>query len=130
MKTYLICFILCVSVHTISFAQNGKLYVQNDPLIDSLIQKNKDKNKVSKTIDGYRIQLFSGADRTNATALKAKFLKQFPDIPVYMIYQQPFFKVRVGDFRNKLEAQKLYYQLSDVFGQVILVPDKINFPKL
>lgn len=130
MKTYLICFILCVCIHTISFAQNGKLYVQNDPLIDSLIQKNKDKNKVSKTIDGYRIQLFSGADRTNATALKAKFLKQFPDIPVYMIYQQPFFKVRVGDFRNKLEAQKLYYQLSDVFGQVILVPDKINFPKL
>lgn len=113
-----------------SFAQKAKLSINNDANLDTAIQKNIIKNRIANVIDGYRIQLFSGTERTNANTLKTKFLKLFPETPAYLIYQQPYFKLRIGDFRNKLEAQQIFYKLQEEFGQVIIIPDKINLPKL
>jgi hypothetical protein len=113
-----------------SYAQKPKLTVNNDAYLDTAIQKNIDKNKIANIIDGYRIQLFSGSERNNANALKTKFLKLYPETPAYLIYQQPYFKLRVGDYRTKIEAQNIFYKLQDDFGQVIIIPDKINLPKI
>lgn len=127
----LLVFISIMSLITInSFAQKAKLTVNNDAYLDTAIQKNIDKNKIANVIDGYRIQLFSGSERNNANALKTKFLKLYPETPAYLIYQQPYFKLRVGDYRTKIEAQQIFYKLQDDFGQVIIIPDKINLPKL
>ncbi len=122
----LFCVIMCNNTQ----AQKGKINISNDINLDSAIEKNIERNKALKTIDGYRIQLFSGIERNNANAMKTKFLKLFPETPAYLIYQQPYFKLRVGDYRNKLEAQHIYYKLIDLFGQIIIIPDKINLPKL
>ena len=111
------------------FAQKSSVIIQRDVHLDSLIQKNIEVSKAQNSMDGFRIQLFSGAERNNANALKTKFLIQYPNIPVYLIYQQPYFKLRAGDFRNKLEAQWLYNQLLKDYGEVLIVPDKINLPK-
>ena len=81
-------------------------------------------------MDGFRIQLFSGTERIHANQLKAKFLAAYPHVPAYLIYQQPYFKLRVGDFRNRMEAQYLFYHLNPEFNQAIIVADKINFPQL
>ena len=113
-----------------SYAQKPKLTVSNDAYLDTAIHKNIDKNKIANIIEGYRIQLFSGSERNNANALKTKFLKLYPETPAYLIYQQPYFKLRVGDYRTKIEAQNLFYKLQDDFGQVIIIPDKINLPKI
>ena len=113
-----------------SNAQKAKLTLNNDAYLDTAIQKNIDKNRIANVVDGYRIQLFSGAERNNANALKTKFLKLYPETPAYLIYQQPYFKLRVGDYRTKIEAQQIFYKLQDDFGQVIIIPDKINLPKL
>ena len=113
-----------------SNAQKAKLYINNDAYLDTAIQKNIDKNRIANVVDGYRIQLFSGAERNNANALKTKFLKLYPETPAYLIYQQPYFKLRVGDYRTKIETQQIFYKLQDDFGQVIIIPDKINLPKL
>jgi hypothetical protein len=127
----LLVFISIMTLITInSFAQTAKLTVNNDAYLDTAIQKNIDKNKIANVIDGYRIQLFSGSERNNANALKTKFLKLYPETPAYLIYQQPYFKLRVGDYRTKIEAQQIFYKLQDDFGQVIIIPDKINLPKL
>ncbi len=127
----LLVFISIMTLITInSFAQKAKLTVNNDAYLDTAIQKNIDKNKIANIIDGYRIQLFSGSERNNANALKTKFLKLYPETPAYLIYQQPYFKLRVGDYRTKIEAQNIFYKLQDDFGQVIIIPDKINLPKL
>lgn len=123
-----ISIITFISINT--FAQKAKLTVNNDAYLDTAIQKNIDKNKIANVIDGYRIQLFSGSERNNANALKTKFLKLYPETPAYLIYQQPYFKLRVGDYRTKIEAQQIFYKLQDDFGQVIIIPDKINLPKL
>lgn len=130
MNKLLLLLIILVFTAINSQAQKAKLIVNNDAYLDTAIQKNIDKNRITNVVDGYRIQLFSGSERTNANALKTKFLKLYPETPAYLIYQQPYFKLRVGDYRNKIEAQQIFYKLQDDFGQVIIIPDKINLPKL
>jgi hypothetical protein len=130
MYKFLILFSILNFIIFKSNAQKSKLIVNNDANIDTALQRNIDKNKIASVIDGYRIQLFSGSERNNANTLKTKFLKLFPETPAYLIYQQPYFKLRVGDYRTKIEAQQIFYKLQDDFGQVIIIPDKINLPKI
>jgi hypothetical protein len=119
--------LLFISLSQVIFAQKSSVIIQRDANLDSLIIKNVEHNKTQNSMDGFRIQLFSGVERNNANALKTKFLKQFPNYPIYLIYQQPYFKLRAGDFRNKLEAQWLFNQLQQEYGEVLIVPDKINY---
>jgi len=130
MKKFLIFISILTFITFSSNAQKARLTVSNDAYLDTAIQKNIDKNRIANVIDGYRIQLFSGAERNNANALKTKFLKLYPETPAYLIYQQPYFKLRVGNYRTKIETQQIFYKLQDDFGQVIIIPDKINLPKL
>lgn len=119
--------LLFISLSQVIFAQKSSVIIQRDANLDSLIIKNVEHNKTQNSMDGFRIQLFSGVERNNANALKTKFLKQFPNYPIYLIYQQPYFKLRAGDFRNKLEAQWLFNKLQQEYGEVLIVPDKINY---
>lgn len=112
-----------------AYSQN-KVVVMADPLLDSLVLKYQEINKASPGMDGYRIQIFTGSDRNNATALRTKFVSDFPNEQIYLIYQQPYFKLKVGDYRNLIEAQSMYQQLQKHYGQILIVPDKINLPKL
>lgn len=123
-------FFLISATSFIVCAQTTKLKVINDVALDSVIVRNIEMNKAINSLDGYRIQIFSGSDRKNANALKARFKNDFPDEPVYLIYQQPYFKLRVGDFRSIIEAQPLYHRLLKTYGQALVIPDRINFPKL
>lgn len=128
MKYFLIIFFLFAGF--ITQAQQNNLVINSNIYLDSLVEKNSKKNKFSKTIQGYRIQIFSGSERILANEIKTKFTNKFNNYPVYLIYQQPYFKVRAGDFRNKIEAMDLYKKLLDEFGEAIIIQDKINFPKL
>jgi hypothetical protein len=117
---------------TKGISQNiGTIKIKGDIIyLDSLIDKNISKNKINKTISGYRIQLFSGNERNNANNIKTKFLRLFPEQTAYLSYQQPYFKIRVGDFRTRLEAKLFYNKIKEEFGESIIIQDKINLPKL
>jgi hypothetical protein len=82
------------------------------------------------TLQGFRVQVYSGTNRAEANAIKARMLQLYPDIPVYFTYESPNFKVRLGDFRGRIDAQKVFHDLKDSYSGVIVVPDKINFPSL
>ncbi len=134
MKTInIISFITCCFVLNFNaISQNtGAINIKGDNIyLDSLIDKNIAKNNISKTISGYRIQLFSGNERINANNIKTKFLRLFPEQTAYLSYQQPYFKIRVGDFRSRLEAKLFYNKIKDEFSESIIIQDKINLPKL
>lgn len=110
-------------------AQNN-VQVIGDPNLDSLVAYNSETNKAANNMAGYRIQIFFGSDRKEANEARTKFLQLFPETDAYLIYQAPYFKVRVGDYRNQLEAQPVYRVVLNQFDKVFIVPDKINLPKL
>jgi hypothetical protein len=111
-------------------AQKSSVTIQSLPLVDTLIERNIEENKTANGIQGYRVQIFFGSERKAAHDAKTKFLQMMPEEEVYLIYQQPYFKVRVGDYRTKLEAEAVYRKLMQDFEKVFIIPDKINLPKL
>lgn len=78
---------------------------------------------------GYRVQIFFG-DRSEALRRKAEFREEFPDLPAYISYLAPNFRLRVGDFRTRLEAEKLKRQIEENYSGCYIVRDKIELPAL
>jgi hypothetical protein len=121
--------------------ERGKVEVVKDPKVDSLIQDYLvDKktgplpnvsagNAVQVSTDGYRVQIYSGAQRQAAYDAQAKFQQRFPDQRTYISYSEPYFKVHVGDFRTRLEAEKMENDLKAWFSGMFIVTEKIT-PKI
>jgi hypothetical protein len=111
----------------------GQLQISQDPRLENLLQRHITNNKKRDGMNGYRIQIFFGSGRTariDANETKAKFLSYFPDTKAHILYQSPFYKVRVGDFRTKNEALKFFRSVQHRFPNAYIITDIIEFPKL
>jgi len=134
-KSSLLLVFLSLLVFENTWAQTmpiGKdsLKMNADSRVTKLQQKYVELNKLKQSSAGYRIQVHFGNEREKAKEIKTKFLQAFPDIPAYDSYQSPNFRVRVGDFRSKLEASKYLKQISASFPSSFIVTDNIKYPKL
>jgi hypothetical protein len=78
---------------------------------------------------GYRVQIFLG-DRKTAEETKRTFLQKYPDVPVYLSYLAPNFRLRVGDLRTRLDAERTLSELRADYPGSYIVPDEIGMPKL
>lgn len=137
------CFLILVALSS-SAQTRGKLEIVKDARIDTLMLRRLDAGRASSTAggssngvsgtfissSGFRVQIFSGSSRTDAYSAQSKFLQKYPDLRTYIIYQQPNFKVRAGDFRTRMEAAKLLEELRPMFPGMFIVAEKINPPKL
>jgi len=105
------------------------LMINSDSRVDTLLQIHREENIRKAGIDGFRVQIFQGT-KDAAYQAKAKFISSHEDIKVYVLFQSPDFKVRVGDFRTKSEAIKLKYFIKNEFPAVYIIDDVINYPEL
>jgi hypothetical protein len=121
-------------------SNTGKLNIQQDPELDTLISR---YILISKKIydekgyygmDGFRIQIYNSNNRNareESSKAGQKFLIRFPDIVSYALFAEPgYYKIRVGDFRTRTEATRLFLIISREFPEAYIVPDIINFPDL
>ncbi len=112
----------------------GTVTVVKDARIDTLIAKRLELSRngssaaaaVNSSGNGYRVQFFISSNRTEAYAAQTKFNGLYPDYKTYIIYSDPNFKVRAGDFRTKLEATRLMEQLRGQFTSLFIISEKIN----
>jgi len=117
----------------LTFAQNqGKVMVVKDALIDSLIARRIVLNKLASSngtpilVSGYRVQVFFGTNRKEAYNEQARFKSIYPELNTYLSYTQPNYRVKVGDFRTRAEAQKLMTELRPVFPTLFIFNELIN----
>lgn len=129
MKLLLFGFGLLFSTINLANAQSGKVEITKDPKIDALIARRLElskKGQSSQQIDGFRIQIYSGADRKTAYAEQARFKVIYPQVFAYMTYIQPNYKIRVGDFRTRMDAEKFMYNIKLNFFSVFIFPDQVT----
>lgn len=108
----------------------GQVNIIADPALEIMLTERKEQNKETETIPGYRLQVFFGSNREEAMQMQNRVSSRFKDTEVYLVYEQPYFKVRVGDYRTRMEALKMFFIFKDRYDSVILTPDKINLPPL
>ena len=76
--------------------------------IKELMKKHQQINKLNNGIKGFCVQIYLGDSREKAQKTKYKFMKKFPEIQSVQYERiSPNWKVKVGKFRTKLEAEKL-----------------------
>lgn len=117
----------------IDSSKYGAVMVSKDPRIDVFGEKMYAYNvALAKNIrsgKGYRLMLLSTSDRNAAINLRSKLLQQYPEHKVYMAFQSPFIKLKMGNFVEKADAEKLKKQLLAqklVTGNIYILPETIE----
>lgn len=105
--------------------REGKVEIIKDERLDFLI----DQYNKNKETEGYRIQIYSGNNREEAMKIRADFMESYPNINTHLIYQQPNFKVRLGDFINRLEATKFFRNVRYSYPSSFVIRDEISLKK-
>ncbi len=78
------------------------------------------------TSKGFRLLIFNGADRNLALKIKTEFARRFPSYHSYMSYNTPNFKIKVGDFTDKKEANKFMKLIIPFLPSASIVPDIVT----
>jgi len=99
------------------YAVNKKL----DTVLDSIDRYNRSK----QFIDGFTIQIYAGLKREDALNAKKHLSSSLPDLPSEVVYAQPNFRVKVGKYYTRLDAQRDYVAVKKYFPTAIVIPDKV-----
>ena len=83
-----------------------------------------------RSVRGFRVQIYNGNDRGIATQRKIDFIRRFPNVRSYISYRAPTFRVKVGDFKTRADAYKLYQQVSALYNPCMVVPDIVEINSL
>jgi hypothetical protein len=112
---------------------SAKIHLIQDDKVDLLVSKHIQINQNQQGIDGFRIQIFfdSGNNsKTKAQSIHESFLAKYPNIGVYLTFKSPNYKVRVGDFRTRLDAQRFLNEIIADYPNAWIIDDRINLPKV
>lgn len=111
--------------------KEGKIVINKDDRIDELTEElGKPADGISVKIQGYRLQVVASSKKSLVDIERAKAVNYNNKVRTYVDYRQPNYRLRLGDFKTKLEAQKLQFELKDLFPSAIVVNDLINLPEI
>ena len=111
------------------FAQSA-IEIIRDPRVDMLVSRYSEVHHKKASIDGFRIQITAGSNRTSVYQTKSQFSSLFPKIRQYMVYQAPNFKLRVGNYRTRLEAYKDLQKIIPAFNGAFIIREEIKISEL
>ena len=94
-------------------AQQGNVSIQQDQKIEKLMEVKSELNQNNKIGDRFVIQLFYG-DNGEANEVIQKYRTLY-DYPSQITYEAPNYKVWVGNFRNRLEADRALLKVKENF---------------
>jgi len=90
----------------------------------SLGKRDRDSKNRIKT-RGFRVQIFSGPNRQDAYAAKTRFDSAHPGIDSYVSYDEPNYRVKVGDFRSRSDANSFMNMLRAQYGAAFVFTEDI-----
>ena len=115
----------------------GRIEIKGDVAVSQLVQKHIELNERVRTIPGYRIQIASlsgTASKNRAFEMKERIREMYPGVEAYVVFDEPNFKVKVGDFRTRLEAYVFLQHIrADFPGTIIrdnILPTQINWDEM
>lgn len=126
---------------TTSFSQdtNGSkpvdsntVVVHKDPRLDLLVKKQAQINEVttrnSRRIGkGFRLMIITTNNREEAISAKTKVYTYFPELKAYMWHQSPYYKLKVGNFKDRKDAESYQRKLNIYFPKgVFIMPDQVE----
>ena len=132
-KIIMAAIVLCIALSAVAQTDStSSIVIHRDPRVDLLVKKQSQINEVTtrdarRNVAGYRLQVINTSDRNAAISAKTKVYQLFPELKAYLLYQAPYFRLRVGNFTDKDEAEDYRKSLSKEFpNSVFLVRDTVE----
>jgi hypothetical protein len=130
-RSLIILLLIAVSV-TAAAQTSQSVSVTKDPRVDLLVNKQIEINEITtrnsrRTGQGFRILVISSNDRNKVIEAKTKMYREFPELKAYMMYQSPFFRLKVGNFKERVEAEDYLSRIQRIYDKgIYIVPDIIE----
>jgi hypothetical protein len=106
------------------FSQTSKKIIEQDGKIEKLLLEKRKNNSAITINDKFKIQIFFGNIEESKKTLLA-FKKDFLLIDGTIVFSNPSYKVWVGSFKSKIEAEKSLIQIKKKYlSAVIIEPNK------
>lgn len=120
----LVCLAIC-------YTATAQVIIDIDEKINEKLRM-KNASIDSTKVSGFRIQIEFSTNMNTATSAEMSFRTKFTDYSdrVYRLYQQPYWKIRVGDFYREIDAQQMLKEIRIYFPDAFVVRDYISRPKL
>ena len=94
--------------------------------LDLVLDTIATQNRTIRYAPGYRIQVYVGNQRQQAEEAKMLISQNFPELNPYLSYNQPTYKLKVGDFMRRMDAERYYASIHRLITSAQLQPDKID----
>jgi len=109
---------------------SNSIIVRKDPRIDLLVKKQAKINEETtrdarKTGKGFRLLVINTTKRDDAIAAKAKVYTNFPELKAYLLYQSPYYKLKVGNFKDRKEAEEYQKKMKYYFPSGVFIMNDI-----
>ena len=97
---------------------------QESQKINEVLEQRRTYNKENPTGMGFKIQLYNG-NETKAYQTKNKFQFAF-GLKATLLYESPEWKVRVGNYKTRLEADRALLEISKKFSSAVVLETEIT----
>jgi hypothetical protein len=103
------------------------LYVNKrlETVLDTLTRQNKS----IRYVNGFRIQIYVGNVRQEADAAKSYIYQAFPDLNPYVSYSQPTYRVKVGDFMYRSDAEQYLDLIKEQYSSAVILADRVDIKR-
>ena len=94
--------------------------------VNALLDTVANANKAIRYAQGFRILAYTGTERRVAMDLRKAIIDRIPEERDYLQYNQPTFRLKIGDYLNRIEAQQVLSRIQDITSNAMIISDQIN----
>ena len=113
-------FYLFLFITSSVFGQENNQSINQDSSITKLLKLKTDYNKKIFESTFYTIQIYYG-DLSEADSILKVFSEEFNEIETSLIFETPNYKVRVGNFKNRIDASKNLEKIKRKFRSAFIL---------
>lgn len=122
LKTFKAVFLLTIIFTTTSriTAQSSNLEVNQDQKFEQLLNEKRKSNTNLSYSDRYKIQIYNGGSEGAKKTLN-EFRQQFKNLDGTIVFKTPNYKVMIGNFRSRMEAERNLIEIQNYYKNVFLI---------
>jgi len=118
-------FLTLCQLNAFGQSKEGTVRIESSAHIDEMVAQKKDYNKTIETLQGYKIQIYYGSEK-KCYEVKDEFSSLFPNIATSIIFSTPQWKLQIGNYRTRLEADHAMVNIKKEYPAAIVLASEIE----
>ena len=124
-KVLILTVLLLVQAWAQGQGKEGVVRVESSARIKELVAQKTEYGKEKNSYPGYKIQIYYGSEK-ECYEIQDEFRALFPEIPTSIVFSTPQWKLQVGEFRTRLEADRSIAGIKEEYPAAIVLATNIS----